>query len=124
MKNFHQESHFQNLKSKAKRIKLAPNPQTPEMDPTLQSKVSSRNEIVLTRKQLVEAKWLFKQCDIKKPTWLRRRTKLNQRRRKALNDVLREAGLDQTLCGTAATKDWSGLLHTLWHQVNEVPLCK
>lgn len=95
-----------------------------ELAQTLQSKVVEKSEVILTHAQLYEVAWLFKQYDIQKPGWLRRHFVINQRRRKQLNDVLREAGLDGNWCGKRCdTNDWSGLLHSVWHLVNENQPC-
>lgn len=124
MKNLHLKSSQQNHPQSSDPTHYQDGTQRPKAGPTLQSKAVSKNEIIITRSQFREAAWLFKQYGLQKPGWLRTRFMNNQRRRKALNEVLREASLDQALCGSAAKKDWSGLLHELWHQINEVPLCK
>lgn len=99
--------------------------QKPKQGSTLQRKVFSKSQIIITRPQLHEAAWLFKKYGLPKPGWLRERFRINQRRRRTLNGALREAGLDRVLCDSpVATQGWSGLLHTLWHQVNEVKLCR
>jgi hypothetical protein len=95
-----------------------------ELVPTLQHKVTAKSEVSLTHAQLREAAWLFKQYDLQKPGWLRTRFVVNQRRRKQLNEVLREAGLDSNWCGTRCDADnWSALLHSLWHSVNGRHIC-
>ncbi len=90
-----------------------------ELVPTLRCEVRAKSEVSLTRAQLNEATWLFKQYGLQKPGWLRTRFVVNQRRRKQLNEVLREAGLDSIWCGAHCdANDWSALLHRLWHTVN------
>lgn len=112
------------MKSEAKRISYVPDTQSPILNTTSQRKVESRIEIKMSRKQLQETKWLFTQYDQNKPTWLRGKFLLNQYRRKSLNDTLREAQLDKAYCDKCRDyEDWAGLLHTLWHDINEEPLC-
>ncbi len=98
--------------------------QSPKPPPTLHHKVARKNEIIITSQQLRETKWLFRQYGLQKPGWVRTRFINNQRRRKALNDILVEAGLDYRCCGPPVGSDWAGQLHTLWHQINGGQSCK
>jgi hypothetical protein len=124
MKDFKKESHIQNKQIKSEHTNSASDTQKAISDTTAQMKVKSKIEITITRQQLSTAKWLFEQAGKQKPSWLRQKFLLNQRRRKTLNVELMEAGLDKEYCGHAQNiKDWDGLLHELWHQVNEVPSC-
>lgn len=125
MKDFKKESHDQNKQNGSEHTNSAPDHQTPISDPTSQMKVSSKIKITITRKQLVAAKWLFKQSDKPKPSWLRQKFYINQRRRKCLNAELIEAQLDRVFCDHYQdTEAWYDLLHLLWHQINGMPLCK
>lgn len=93
----------------------------PKVGGTLYRKDSSKTQMNITRTQLHEASWLFTQYGLAKPGWLRRQFISNQRRRKLLNQVLWEAGLDRYWCGLQChSGDWSGELHKLWHQLNGV----
>lgn len=125
MKNLKVKSHTQNTQTKSERTNYAPDTQTMIYDTTLQGKVKSKIEINITRHQLSKAKWLFEQAGKRKPDWLRQKFYINQRRRKALNNELMEAQLDEAYCGHAQNlEDWDGLLHKLWHQINGVSSCK
>lgn len=124
MENSHLKSSQQNQSQTSKPTHYRDSEIGTKHQLTSQRKVVSKNKIIITHAQLREATWLFKQYNLKKPGWLRRRFVVNQRRRKLLNDVLSEASLDQSLCKVSIAKDWSGLLHALWHQINEVPPCK
>jgi hypothetical protein len=124
MKDFKEVSYNQNKQNDSEHINSASDHQTPIKDTTSQMRVSSKIEITITRQQLNKAKWLFEQAGKRKPDWLRQKFLLDQRRRKTLNVELMEAQLDKVYCGHAQnTKDWDGLLHKLWHQINEVPPC-
>ncbi len=124
-KNIKEESSTQNIQEGASRINYARSDQKPISDPTLQRKVSSKIEIIITRHQLIEAKWLFEQSGKQKPSWLRQRFYINQRRRKSLNTELMEAQLDCTFCNHYQNTDaWYDLLHLLWHDINGEPACK
>lgn len=91
---------------------------------TYRRKVDYKIEINLTKEQLSELSKLFKGYNIQKPGWLRRHFTNNQRRRKQLNDVLEEAGCDNTACGTLVSSDgWFYALHVVWHLVNRESLC-
>lgn len=125
MNDFKEESRNQNKQNNSEHTNSASDHQTPIYDSTLQRKVSSKIEINITRKQLNAAKWLFEQAGKRKPDWLRKKFYVNQYRRKTLNVELKEAQLDEVYCGHARNEeDWDGLLHTLWHQINGVLLCK
>lgn len=125
MHNFKEVSRTQNKQNGSEHIKSALDHQTSIYDPTLQRKVSSKIEITITRKQLNKAKWLFEQAGKRKPDWLRQKFYINQRRRKCLNAELTDAQLDKVYCGHRQNpEDWDGLLHLLWHQINEVQSCK
>lgn len=124
MKNYKEESDSKNKQNKSEHTNSASEPQTPIFDTTSQMKVKSKIEITITRQQLNKAKWLFEQAGKQKPSWLRQKFLIDQRRRKTLNVELIEAQLDEVYCGHAQNiKEWDGLLHKLWHQVNEVPPC-
>lgn len=123
--DFKKESHTKKHQKHVGRINYASDTQTPIKDTTSQVRVSSKIEITITRQQLNAAKWLFEQAGKRKPDWLRQKFYINQHRRKTLNVELKEAQLDKVYCGHAQnTEEWDGLLHTLWHQINGVPLCK
>ncbi len=125
MKDFKEESRTKNTQKGTGHINYALSTQTPIYDPTLQRKVSSKIEITITRQQLNKAKWLFEQAGKRKPDWLRKKFLIDQRRRKCLNTELAEAQLDQVYCSHDQNpKDWDGLLHELWHQINGVTSCK
>ena len=125
MNYFKEVSHNQNKQNGSEHTNSAPDYQTPIKDTTSQMKVSSKIEITITRQQFAAAKWLFKQSDKRKPSWLRQKFHINQRRRKSLNVELVDAQLDKVYCGHRQnSEDWDGLLHQLWHQINGVPSCK
>lgn len=118
------ESPTQNIQKQAGRMNYAPSTQKQILDTTSLRKVSSKKEIKLGRKQFTETRWLFNQYGLKTPSWLRGKFLLNQSRRKSLNDNLREAQLDKAFCGHCYDKnDWSGLLHSLWHDINGGSSC-
>jgi hypothetical protein len=118
------ESPTQKIKKPAGRINYALSTQTRILSTTSQRKVSPKIEIKLGRKQFYETRWLFNQYGLKTPSWLRGKFLLNQYRRKCLNDNLREAQLDKAFCGHCQDKnDWSGLLHSLWHDINGGSSC-
>lgn len=106
------------------RINYALDTYTENSGETSQMRVSPKTEIILNQRQLKETRWLYNQYGQKTPSWLRGKFKLNQYRRKSLNDNLREAQLDKAFCGYYQDgNDWSGLLHTVWHQINKEPIC-
>ncbi len=108
----------------AKRINTALGTQKQVSSTTSQRKVSPKIEITLGRQQFKETRWLFNQYGLKTPSWLRGKFLLNQYRRKCLNDNLREAQLDKVFCGHCHDKnDWSGMLHSLWHDINGGSSC-
>jgi len=125
MKDFKKESRTENTQNGTGHINSASNHQTPILSTSSKMKVSSKIEITITPKQLTAATWLFRQYDLKTPSWLRQKFHINQRRRKTLNVELIDAQLDRAYCGqTQNDLDWDGLLHQLWHQINGVPSCK
>lgn len=125
MGNFKEVTHLQNKPNQSGRTNYALDTQTTIADTTSQMKVSSKIEITITYKQLVETKWLFGQYGKRKPNWLRQKFYIDQRRRKSLNTELIEAQLDHPFCDRYHNSDeWYDLLHLLWHQINGVPPCK
>lgn len=125
MKDFTKESPTTNKQDEQERTNCADSHQKPICRAALQRTVASKIEITITRQQLNDAKWLFEQAGKQKPGWLRRKFKINQRRRKCLNDELIDAQLDKVYCRFDQNpEDWDGLLHLLWHQVNGVESCK
>lgn len=119
------ESRHKKLSETVERINYAPDTQTAVLDPTLQRRVTNKIEIKLSAEQFSWIRWLFIQYGQVKPGWLRRKFKLNQRRKKLLNDILREAQLDKVMCAQArGGEDWACILHSVWHEVNGVELCK
>lgn len=118
------ESPTQNIQKQLKHMNDAHSTQSQVLGPTSQRKVSSKIEITLGHQQFKETRWLFNQYGQKTPSWLRGKFLLNQSRRKCLNDNLREAQLDKVFCGHCHDKDdWSGLLHSLWHDINGGSSC-
>jgi hypothetical protein len=125
MNDFKKESHHQNKQTNSEHINSASEYQTPISDTTSQMKVSSKIEITITRQQLSVAKWLFKQADKPKPSWLRQKFYIDQRRRKCINVELMEAQLDHVFCSRYRNSDeWYDLLHKLWHDINGGSSCK
>lgn len=125
MKNFKKESDNQNKHNGSEHTNSAPDHQKPISDTTLQRKVSSKIEITITRQQLNAAKWLFEQAGKQKPSWLRQKFLIDQRRRRCLNVELLEAGLDRVFCNHCHnTDEWYDLLHKLWHDINGGSSCK
>lgn len=125
MKNSHLRNSQQNRSISSKRPRYNVNRPKPVKVSSLQIKDRPKIEIVISSQQLKEISWLLKSYEIAKPGWLRCYFRLNQRRRKLLNDVLVESGCDSFMCGTITdTKDWSHDLHAIWHAINERPLCK
>ncbi|MDB5184328.1 MAG: hypothetical protein JWN38_136 [Candidatus Saccharibacteria bacterium] len=124
MKDFKEESRSKNTQNGTEHTKSAPDHQKAIPDTTLQRKVSSKIEITITRQQLSAAKWLFKQSDKRKPSWLRQKFYIDQRRRKCLNVELMEAQLDRAFCNRYRNSDeWYDLLHLLWHDINGGSSC-
>lgn len=118
------ESPTKNTQKQAGRTNYALSTQTQVLDTTSQRNVSPKIEITLGREQFNETRWLFKQYGQKTPSWLRGKFLLNQYRRKLLNDNLRDAQLDKAFCGQCHDKnDWSGMLHSLWHDINGGSSC-
>ena len=124
MAKLHLRTSDQNHDNSDDHAQHQPGAQTAKVGSTLYRKVAPKNEIIITRQQLSDVSWLFRQYDLTKPGWLRTKFISNQRRRKVLNGVLVEAGLDSSCCNASLSSDWSGQLHSVWHQVNGVPLCK
>ena len=119
MKNSKEESHSENKHNDSERINYAPSHQTPILSTTSQMKVSPKIEITITNEQLEAVKWLFKQYGKSKPSWLRQKFYINQRRRKCLNVELTEAQLDRAFCNHyRSTNELFDLLHLLWHNIN------
>ena len=124
MKNYTVESPTQTKQKSAECINTALGTQKQILGTTSQRKVAPKTEITLGREQFKEARWLFNQYGLKTPSWLRGKFLLNQYRRKCLNDNLREAQLDKVFCGHCHDKnDWSGMLHSLWHDINGGSSC-
>jgi len=125
MNDFKKESHNQNKQNGAEHTNSAHDHQPPIEDTTSQMKVSSKIEITITRQQLNLAKWLFEQAGKQKPSWLRQKFLIDQRRRKCLNVELMEAQLDHVFCNRYRnTDEWYDLLHKLWHDINGSSSCK
>jgi hypothetical protein len=119
MENFKEVTDPQNETNQSGRTKYVLDTQTQDLDTTLQRKVSSKIEITITNQQLNETKWLFEQSGKRKPSWLRQKFYINQRRRKCLNTELVEAQLDCVFCERyRKTDEWYDLLHLLWHDIN------
>lgn len=125
MNDFKKESQIKNTQKGTGHINSAPDHQTPISGTSSQTKVSSKIEITITRQQLAEMKWLFNQSLKKKPSWLRQKFYIDQRRRKCLNIELMEAQLDRAFCNRYRnTDEWYDLLHLLWHNINGELSCK
>jgi len=125
MENYKVESSTQNAQIGVTHTNYALDTQTSNLGQTLQRKASSKIEITITRQQLIEAKWLFNQSCKSKPSWLRQKFNIDQRRRKCLNTELTEAQLDSAFCDHYQnTEEWHDLLHLLWHEINGEPTCK
>lgn len=124
MENNKVGSSTQNTQNGTEHINHVHGAKTPISDPTLQVKVTSKTEIIITRNQLTEAKWLFNQSGKQKPGWLRQKFYINQRRRKCLNNELMEAQLDCVFCDRYQnSNEWYDLLHQLWHDINGGSSC-
>jgi hypothetical protein len=124
MENFHLETDKQNQVEKLIYSEVPNGSSQSKVTPTLQPEVSTKNQIIITADELREVTWLFKQYGMLKPGWLRQRFVINQRRKKALNDVLRESGMEGLWCGKLCkTDDWVAQLHGVWHLVNGRPSC-
>lgn len=125
MEKLHLETQHKNLQKNKKGMQQQVHTQTKILGATLFLEVTPKNKIIIAKEQRVEAARLFKDYSLNCPGWLRNEFKLNQRRRKLLNSVLFEAGVDDSYCGKCVDdEDWSGLLHLLWHQINGVTECK
>lgn len=124
MEKLHLETQHKNLQKNKKGMQQQVDTQTKILGATFFRKVQIQSEISITSITLQETKWLFEQYGQEKPGWLRRKFTINQRRRKMLNDLMREAQLDKAYCcKCSCADDWAGMLHILWHQVNEVEKC-
>ncbi len=124
MKNIKKESHNKNNQNEPEHINSALDHQTTISDTTSQMKVSSKNEITITRQQLAAAKWLFVQAGKPKPSWLRQKFYIKQQRRKCLNVEIVEAQLDRIFCERYQnTEEWYDLLHLLWHNIHGEQSC-
>lgn len=124
MDNPEELSHAQNPAGNIKHISYALGYESLVYDPTSQMRVKTKNEVTLGRERLKETQWLFRQYGLKTPTWLRSKFRLNQSRRKCLNDNLQEAQLDSVYCGRCSnTNEWHDLLHSVWHDINGRPSC-
>ena len=98
---------------------------TPILAPTLYREVTTKKEISITRRQLAEITKLYSDSFSKKPGWLRQKFYIDQRRKKHLNNLLYESGLDNSWCGHCCAMDnWAGMLHSFWHEINGEQLCK
>jgi transposase len=125
MEDFKKESHTQNKQNGSEHINSALDHQTTISETTSQMKVSSKIVINITRKQLSETTWLFKQYGKRKPDWLRQKFLIDQRRRKCLSMELVEAQLDRIFCDRYQnTDEWYDLLHLLWHNIHGEQSCK
>jgi hypothetical protein len=92
---------------------------------TSQRKVTSKNEIIIGNKCRYWAAYLFRQYGKPVPGWLRASFKINQRRRKLLNDLLKDANVGKTYCGKCQqSDDWDYHLHCLYHILNRGEQCK
>lgn len=91
---------------------------------TSQGKVKLKNEIVIGNQCRYWAADLFKQYGLPVPGWLRARFRINQRRRKMLNELLWEANVGHEYCGHCQASDrWDYHLHCLYHIVNGSSPC-
>lgn len=118
------KSRTQNKQKTQKHTYSRVSTQTAILVPTLQREVKTKNETKITRQTLYELARLYKDAYTEKPGWLRCYFTVDQRRRKKLNCMLRESGLDGNWCGHSCdTSEWSGLLHVFWHDLNGRPKC-
>ena len=98
--------------------------QKPETASTSKRNVRRKNDIKITKTQRDWTAYLFRQYGIQVPGWLRTSFAINQRRRKLLNDIFRDANVDNGYCKQCVKQDdWSYHAHCVWHIVNEVSLC-
>lgn len=92
---------------------------------TSQRQVKSKNEIIIGSKCRYWAAYLLRQYEQPVPGWLRISFKINQRRRKLLNDWLKEANVGKAYCDQCQkSDDCFYYLHCLWHIVNGGSPCK
>lgn len=89
-------------------------------------RVSSKKEITLTIREHKELlRLVHERVDLENPRWLLRKFKINQCRRKFLNDLLYEAGCSGEICSmVSAYEDWSAELHRVYHRINKSTPCK
>ena len=124
MKNYHLTAYSQNSDHGSKRPEVHVGHEKPKTVPGQQRRVSSKNQIKLSTQQHNELTELLKGYSIQRPAWLYRRFAIKQRRRKLLNDVLREAGCGLDACNSfAPSDDWAYALHVVSHLINNEPLC-
>lgn len=122
--NCHLESNGNNRSESNERNNTADNGIKAKSAPTYQGKVKLKNEIIIGNKCRYWAADLFKQYGLPVPGWLRARFKINQRRRKLLNDWLWEANLGKEYCSQCQqSDDWDYWLHRLYHLVNGSTPC-
>lgn len=125
MEKFHQKTSSQLNSSQSNSIVSRDYELDGQVEPTLHRRTYKKSEIHITRRQLDELIRLFKDYNIEKPGWLRQRFKIDMRRRKKLNQILLESSCDSSACSTnLESGNWSCLLHEVWHQINEMPICE
>ncbi len=125
MEKLHLVTQHKNLQINKEGMQQHVNTQTKILGATSLRKVYVKSEVVITGAELSKITLLFSDYGIKKPGWLRRKFRINQRRRKTLNDLLSDAGVDESYCGHCMDLiEWSALLHSVWHEINEVKKCK
>jgi hypothetical protein len=126
MKNSHLKSLPQNNRKLPRHIKSRPDSVSPKMASTFQMRVSSKNEIIFNPREYKELRRVVhERIDLENPSWLRRKSTINQCKRKFLNEILCEAGCDSSICNTVAVREgWSADLHSAWHRINGVELCR
>jgi len=118
--NCHLESNDSNRYESKVRNNAAVNGLNAKAALTSQGNVKPKRQIIITKSQRYWAAYLFRQYGLPVPGWLRTSFKINQRRRKLLNDLLKEANLGKGYCGQCRqSDDWDYHLHSLWHRVNE-----
>ncbi len=125
MENFHQVNSHRNPSNKANGPVIPKRFAGAKTGPTFYRKVGPKRYIILTQQQVCEVKRLYEDSKTLKPGWVRRKFAINQRRRKELNNILFEAGCDDSICGKVAPEnDWSYQLHIVWHLINEKLICQ
>lgn len=119
LENSLQNAHF-GCRSTTSRIEA----QKSKTAPTSQRTVRSKIKVSITKPQRDWVAYLFRQYDKPVPGWLRTSFVINQRRRKLLNDIFKEANVDGGYCGQCIYQDdWSYHTHCVWHVLNEIPIC-